>query len=152
VVIGGYVAMGGHAQIDDYAIIGGMTTIHQFVRIGKLAMIGGNSRIVKDIPPFMLAEGNPMQVRALNSVGLMRRGVSIESQNELKKAFKILYKSGLNLSQAIFEIKKKLNASYDEIKYLIGFLEQETGRGILKKMELSESGDLLLPDLPELGI
>ena len=152
VVIAGYVAMAGHAQIDDYAIIGGMTTIHQFVRVGKMAMIGGNSRIAKDIPPFMLAEGNPMQIRALNSVGLMRRGVSIESQNELKKAFKILYKSGLNLTQAIFEMKKKLNASYGEIKYLTEFLEQETDRGILKKMELSDSDDLLLPDLPELGV
>ncbi len=152
VVIAGYVAMAGHAQIDDYAIIGGMTTIHQFVRIGKMAMIGGNSRIAKDIPPFMLAEGNPMQVRALNSVGLMRRGVSAESQNELKKAFKILFKSGLNLTQAIFELKKKLNVSYPEISYLIEFLEQETDRGILKKMEASDNDDLLLPDLPELGI
>ncbi len=152
VVIAGYVAMAGHAQIDDYAIIGGMTTIHQFVRIGKMAMIGGNSRIAKDIPPFMLAEGNPMQVRALNSVGLMRRGVSAESQNELKKAFKILFKSGLNLTQAVFEMKKKLNVSYPEISYLIEFLEQETDRGILKKMEASDNDDLLLPDLPELGI
>ncbi len=149
VIIGGYVAFGGHAEVDDYAIIGGMTAVHQFVRIGRMAMIGGSSKIGQDIPPYMLADGNPLQVRALNIIGLQRRGVSFESQVELKKAFKLFYKSANNISQAIIEIKKQCKP-VEEINILVTFLEEETSRGILKKAEQSE--DLLFPELPELGI
>lgn len=149
VIISTFVGISGHAEIDDYVIIGGMTGIHQFVRIGKMTMIGGHSRISQDIPPYMIAEGNPAQVRGLNIIGLQRRGVSIEAQVELKKAFKLIYKSHNNFTQAIAELKKKCKP-LDEILYLISFLEQETGRGILKKID--QSDDLIFPDIPELGI
>lgn len=149
VVIGGYVGIGGHAEIEDYATIGGMSAIHQFVRIGSLAMIGGQSKIIQDIPPYMLADGNPAQVRSLNTVGIQRKGISFESQLELKKAFKIIYRSSNNISQAIAEMKKKLIPSH-EIQNLISFMEKETDRGILKKTE--ETIDLLFPEIPELGI
>jgi len=149
VIISSFVGLAGHAEVGDFVIIGGMTGIHQFVRIGKMAMIGGSSRISQDVPPFMLAEGNPAQVKALNSVGLQRRGVPFEAQVELKKAFKILYKSHHNLSQAVNELRKHCKP-VDEIKYLLEFLEKETDRGILKRSDQSE--DLLFPDIPELGI
>jgi UDP-N-acetylglucosamine acyltransferase len=149
VIISSFVGLAGHAEVGDFVIIGGMTGVHQFVRIGKMAMIGGSSRISQDVPPFMLAEGNPAQVKALNSIGLQRRGVPFESQVELKKAFKILYKSHHNLSQALGELKKHCKM-VDEIKLLIEFLEKETDRGILKRSETND--DLLFPDIPELGI
>ncbi|MFA5103928.1 MAG: acyl-ACP--UDP-N-acetylglucosamine O-acyltransferase [Candidatus Margulisiibacteriota bacterium] len=149
VIMSSFSALSGHAEVDDFVIIGGMTGVHQFVRIGKMAMIGGHSRITQDVPPFMIAEGNPAQIRALNSIGLQRRGVPFESQVELKKAFKIIYKSGNNLSKAIDSIKKQC-APVEEIKYLLDFLEKETGRGILKKIEAAE--DLIFEDIPEIGI
>lgn len=149
VVIGGYVGIGGHAEIEDYATIGGMSAIHQFVRVGTLSMVGGQAKIIQDLPPYMLADGNPAQVRSLNIIGLQRRGISIESQVELKKAFKIIYRSNNNISQAINEMSRKL-APLPEIKYLINFMQQETDRGILKKTEDTE--DLLFPEIPELGI
>ncbi len=149
VIISSFAALAGHAQVDDYVIIGGMTGIHQFVKIGKMAMIGGHSRIVQDVPPFMIAEGNPAQIRALNLVGLQRRGVPIESQVELKKAFRLLYKSGNNLSKAIDMIKTHCKM-LDEIKVLLDFIEQSSKRGILKKAESYEK--LLFEDIPEIGI
>lgn len=149
VVVGGYVGIAGHAEIDDYVIIGGLSAIHQFVRIGKMSMIGGQSKIVQDVPPFMIADGNPAQVRALNIIGLQRRGISMEAQVELKKAFKVVFRSGNNLSQAINHLKKDCKP-LDEIKCLISFIEKETDRGILRKTETDS--DLLFPDVPELGI
>ncbi len=149
VIISSFAGLSGHAEIADNVIIGGLTGIHQYVRIGKMAMIGGQAKIVQDVPPFMLAEGNPSQVRALNSIGLQRRGVSMEAQVELKKAFKIIYKSNLNLTLAIAELKKKCKP-LEEVKELIEFLEQETDRGILKKSE--QTDDFLFPEIPELGI
>lgn len=149
VIMSSFSALAGHVEVDDFVIIGGMTGIHQFVRIGKMAMIGGHSRIVQDVPPFMIAEGNPAQVRALNSIGLQRRGVPFESQVELKKAFKLIYRAGNNLSKAIDSLKKLCRPT-EEIKVLVNFLEKETGRGILKKAEFSET--LLFEDIPEIGI
>lgn len=149
VIMSSFSALAGHAEVDDFVIIGGMTGIHQFVKIGKMAMIGGHSRIVQDVPPFMIAEGNPAQVRALNSIGLQRRGVPFDSQVELKKAFRLLYRAGNNFSKALDSIKKQCKP-VEEIKTLIDFLEQESARGILKKAEFSE--ELLFEDIPEIGI
>ncbi len=149
VIIASFVGLGGHSEIDDNVIIGGMTGLHQFVRIGKMAMIGGQSKIVQDVPPFMIADGNPGQIRGLNIIGLQRRGVSFEAQVELKKAYKILYRSKNNLTQAVSEMKRQCKP-LDEVKYLIEFLEKETDRGILKRSE--QEDDMLFPDIPELGI
>ena len=152
VVIGGYVGMAGHTEIADQAIIGGLVGIHQFVRIGRLTMIGAQSKIVKDIPPFMLVEGNPAQIRGINSIGLSRRGVSNESIAEIKKAFKIIYESSNNTSKAAAEIKKRLRP-LPEIEQLLNFLSTESKRGISKKTALEEeTDDLIFPEIPELGI
>jgi UDP-N-acetylglucosamine acyltransferase len=153
-VIGGYVGLAGYTRVDDYAIIGGLSGVHQFCRIGKMAMIGGQSKIIQDIPPFMLADGVPAQIRAVNAIGLSRRGVSSEAVAEIKKAFKLLYLSGLKTIEAIAKIKKELKP-LDEIRELISFLENDSRRGINKKIdplhEMEEEG-LLIPELPDLGI
>jgi len=152
VVIGGYVGLAGHTVIEDQAIIGGMAGIHQFVRIGRLAMVGAQSKILRDVPPFMIADGNPAQIRGVNSIGLQRRGVSNDASAEIKKAFKLIYESDNNTAKAAEEIKKKLR-SLPEIKHLISFLEAESKRGINKKTAIEiETEELILPEIPELGI
>jgi UDP-N-acetylglucosamine acyltransferase len=132
VVVGGYVGLAGYTEIEDQVTIGGLAGIHQFVRIGRLAMIGAQSKVTQDIPPFMLVEGNPAQVRGINSIGLQRRGISIEAQSEIKKAFKLIYESGRNTEEAAKDIRKRLRP-LPEIEQLASFLEEESRRGIGKK-------------------
>jgi UDP-N-acetylglucosamine acyltransferase len=152
IVIGGFVGIGGHSVLEDQCIIGGMSGIHQMVRIGRLVMVGAHSKVTQDIPPFMLVDGSPAEVKGLNSIGMDRRGLSQEAQTEIKKAFKLLYQSKLKLADAKEEIKKKLKP-LDEIKHLISFLDVETDRGIGRKV----GDDLLLeepilPEIPEIGL
>lgn len=152
VVIGGYVGLAGYTEIEDQATIGGLAGIHQFVRIGRLTMIGAQSKILKDVPPFMLAEGNPAQIRGVNSIGLQRRGIGNEAIAEIKKAFKLIYESGNNTEKAVSEIKKRLRP-LPEIEQLVQFFEEESRRGISKKTAVDqEAEELILPDIPELGI
>ncbi len=101
VIIANNVAMAGHVFIESQAVISGVLGIHQFVHIGQMAMVGGMSRINRDVPPYMLVEGNPAKVRALNFVVLKRKGFSKEDLRQLKKAFRILYHEGLALENAI---------------------------------------------------
>jgi UDP-N-acetylglucosamine acyltransferase len=108
VIIANSVSLAGHVQIESRAVIGGVLGIHQFVRIGRLAMVGGMSRIDRDVPPFMLVEGNPSRVRALNQVGLRRAGLLEEEGGaifqSLKQAFRTLYRSGLLLDEALEQL------------------------------------------------
>lgn len=105
VVIANSVALAGHVHIDEQATIGGMLGIHQFVQIGKLAMVGGMSRIDRDIPPYVLVAGNPARVRSLNLIGLQRRGYSEEEMMTLKKAYRIVYRSGYGLEEALGKLE-----------------------------------------------
>jgi UDP-N-acetylglucosamine acyltransferase len=123
--------LAGHVAVGDGANIGGMTGVHQFVRIGRMAMVGGMSRVVKDIPPFVLVEGNPTVVYGLNTVGLKRHNISAESLAELKEAYRILYRSNLNLTTALERLRESVRT--DEGHELIAFLEEQTDRGILKR-------------------
>ncbi|MBN2096877.1 MAG: acyl-ACP--UDP-N-acetylglucosamine O-acyltransferase [Candidatus Omnitrophica bacterium] len=116
----------GHVTVEDYAFISGNVTVHQFCRIGKLSMVGGLSRVAKDVPPYMLVKGDSA-VWAVNSVGLRRANVSIQARREIKQAFRLLYKSGLNVQQALSELQNKTDSA--EIKYLINFIEHSQ-RGI----------------------
>jgi len=120
----------GHVVVESHASIGAMAGIHQFVRVGAHAFVGGYSKLTRDLPPFVLAEGNPIEVHGLNSVGLRRAGFSREALAELKDAYKTLYRSGLNLSQAVAELRP--NAHSDEGRALLAFLEAPSERGILK--------------------
>ncbi|MBU1026753.1 MAG: acyl-ACP--UDP-N-acetylglucosamine O-acyltransferase, partial [Candidatus Margulisbacteria bacterium] len=152
VVIGGYVGLAGYTEIDDQVIIGGLAGIHQFVRIGRLTMVGAQSKVIQDLPPFMLAEGSPAQIRGVNSIGLQRRGISNEAITEIKKAFKIIYESGNNTAKAAAEIKKRLRP-LAEIEDIVKFLKKESKRGINKKTAIEEEvEELIIPEIPELGI
>ncbi len=152
VVIGGYVGLAGYTEISDQVIIGGLAGIHQFVRIGRLTMVGAQTKVTQDLPPFMMVEGSPAQIRGVNSIGLQRHGISNESIAEIKKAFKIIYESGNNTAKAAAEIKKRLRP-LPEIEDIVKFLKKESKRGISKKTAIEEEvEELIIPEIPELGI
>lgn len=131
VVIANAVALAGHVHIESRAVIGGVLGIHQFVHIGRLAMVGGMSRIDRDVPPYMLVEGSPARVRSLNLVGLKRAGIAEASQGQvfptLKKAFRILYRSGLPLDQALEQLD--LLADNEHLQHLCHFLQMSQNQG-----------------------
>ncbi|MDM7460639.1 MAG: acyl-ACP--UDP-N-acetylglucosamine O-acyltransferase [bacterium] len=123
VVMANSVGVSGHCEIGDGANIGGMVGIHQFTRIGKLAMVGGMSRIVRDVPPFMIVEGSPAEVRGVNTVGLRRAGVPQPTRDALRLACRWMFRSEMNLTQAIEKIRAELNMS-DELHELLEFIQQ----------------------------
>ena len=104
VIIANSVAIAGHVHIESMAIISGVLGIHQFVHIGEMAMVGGMSRISRDVPPYMMVEGNPAQVRSLNFTGLRRRGFKSEEIRQLKKAFSYLYLKKMSIKDAMAQI------------------------------------------------
>src|SRR6185436_16726043 len=104
--------------------------IHQFCRIGKMSIIGGCSKVVQDVPPFMMADGNPAQTRTINKVGLERNGISEEAQTALKQAYKILFREGLTVSNALARIEAELPL-LPEIKHLVQFA-RSSERGLSK--------------------
>lgn len=122
VILSNAVNMAGHVTIGDWAIIGGMTPIHQFVRIGAHAFIGGQSRISKDIPPYVKAAGIPVQLYGLNSVGLQRRGISEETRRELKRAYRLFFGSTHNTTQALARAREELRA-LPEVEAFLSFFE-----------------------------
>ena len=136
-VIGDHVIMSnaamiaGHGVIEDWVIIGGITPIHQFVRIGRHAMVGGGIRVPKDIPPYVLAGGEPTVCEGLNSIGLRRRGFPPAAIAALDKAYHLLYRSKLNVSQALARIKEDRGLmSFDEVRNVVEFIEKSR-RGII---------------------
>lgn len=129
VVLANAVNMGGHVVIEDWAIVGGVTAIHQFVRIGCHAFVGGASRVQKDVPPYMRAAGNPIELAGLNTVGLQRRGMPEAVRRELKRAYRLFFNSTLNVSQALEQARTELEP-YPEIQRLLAFVE-ESERGII---------------------
>ena len=126
VVMANWVGVSGHAVIEDDVVIGGMVGIHQFVRIGRMAMIGGMSKVVQDVPPFMLADGRPAKVYGLNVVGLVRHGVSPEVREALRKCYKLVYRSNLTLQEAIERIEAEVE-QFEEVRYLLDFLKAMRG-------------------------
>jgi UDP-N-acetylglucosamine acyltransferase len=116
------VNVGGHCVIEHDVNVGGMSGIHQYVRIGRLAMVGGMSKITQDVPPFCIVEGSPALPRGLNSVGLRRAGVSAESRAALKQAFRLLYRSRLNTTDALDRILREVPQT-DEVRYLVAFVQ-----------------------------
>lgn len=115
------VGISGHVQIEDKVVFGGIVGVHQKVRIGKLAMVGGFSKVVQDIPPFVVADGRPSKVYDLNVIGLRRNGVSPKVRSHLKHAYKLLYRSNLNCSQALGAIENEIEPS-EELQYLLDFI------------------------------
>ena len=122
--------LAGHVEVGDHAVIGGLTAVHQFCRIGRFAITGGCSKIVQDVPPFMMADGNPAEVRHINQVGMERAGVEKDTIRTIKEAFRILYRADLNTAQALERMRADLGESV-EIKQLIEFIASSK-RGIIR--------------------
>lgn len=120
--------LAGHITVEEEAILGGLSAVHQFVRIGARSMIGGCSKITQDVPPFMLADGHPAVVRGINRVGLSRRRVPKPTQQGLKQAYRILFRQGLSVRNALEEIRANVEST-PERDQLLSFVEQSE-RGI----------------------
>ncbi|MEO8352235.1 MAG: acyl-ACP--UDP-N-acetylglucosamine O-acyltransferase [Chthoniobacteraceae bacterium] len=120
----------GHVEVQDRAVIGGLTAVHQFCRIGRFALTGGCSKIVQDVPPFMIADGNPAKVRSFNKVGLERHGFPEDRVRNVKECYRIIYRSALNLQQAVEQIRADLPES-PEIEQIVAFVTSSP-RGIIK--------------------
>ncbi len=129
VIIANSVNMGGHVEIDDWAIIGGLTAIHQFVKIGCHVMVGGNTGVGKDVPPYVMAANEPFRFEGLNKVGLRRRGFSREVIEALDAAYSILYLDKLNVSQAVERIRTEV-PQIPEVQRVLEFISKST-RGII---------------------
>jgi len=115
--------MSGHTVIEDLAIIGGMVGSHQRVRVGKLAMVSGLSKLSQDVPPFSLVDGKPARVVGPNLVGLRRAGVSAEARHALQRAFRLIYRSATDLSRALDQVRAELG-DIPEVSYLVDFLDR----------------------------
>lgn len=131
IIMSNVATLAGHVMVEDYAVIGGLAAVHQFARIGKMVMVGACSKVVQDIPPFMIGDGWPARTRAINKIGMERNGVSEETQAALREAFKYLFRQkGLTIPNALARIEKKL-PPLPEIQHLVKFV-RGTERGISK--------------------
>ncbi|MGD9895831.1 MAG: acyl-ACP--UDP-N-acetylglucosamine O-acyltransferase [Candidatus Methylacidiphilaceae bacterium] len=123
--------LAGHVLVGDYVTIGGLTAVHQFCRLGAHAMLGGCTKVVQDVPPFCLVDGNPARLRDLNRIGLKRRGLAKEALQSLKRAFRLLFEEGKNLSQGM-EALEASGESTPEIAMLLAFLRAPSERGVTR--------------------
>ena len=121
ITMANYVGISGHVLIEDKVVFGGFVGVHQKVRIGKLAMVGGMSKVVQDVPPFAIVDGRPTKVCDLNVIGLRRSNVTPKVRSEIRLAYKLLYRSNLNLTQALEAIDREIEPS-EELNYLVDFL------------------------------
>ncbi len=128
VIIGNGTQLAGHVSIDDRAIVSGLVAVHQFARIGRHSFVGGCSRVAKDVPPYLKAVGNPVKLYGLNSVGLQRSGFDEAIVRELKRAYRLVFRSELNVSQALTRARAELQ----QLPEVMGFLTfiEESERGI----------------------
>ena len=130
VIMSNVATLAGHVRVEDYAVVGGLAAVHQFCRIGKMSIIGGCSKVVQDVPPFMLADGNPAETRTINKVGMERNGIPEESQSALRQAYKLLFREGLTIPNALARITQEL-PPVPELLHLIEFV-RTSERGISK--------------------
>jgi UDP-N-acetylglucosamine acyltransferase len=129
VILSNVVQLAGHVTVEDRAIISGLSAAHQFVRIGRNSFIGGMSRVAKDIPPFLKAVGSPVKLYGLNTIGLQRNGMDEATILELKRAYRLLFRSDLNITQAIERAQNELEP-LAEVQELIRFVEASE-RGVV---------------------
>ena len=129
IIMSNAATLAGHVTVEDHAVIS-ISAVHQFCRIGKLSMVGGCSKVVQDIPPFMLADGNPAETKTINKIGLERHGVSDETIAALRQAYKILFREGLTISNAVARIEADLPQT-PEMQHLVQFVHTSE-RGISK--------------------
>jgi UDP-N-acetylglucosamine acyltransferase len=130
VIMSNVATMAGHVIVEDYAVVGGLAAVHQFCRLGRMAIVGGCSKVVQDVPPFMLADGNPAETRTVNKVGMERHGVPEPVQTALRMAYKILFREGLTIPNALARIEAELPPS-PEIQHFVQFVRRSE-RGVSK--------------------
>ncbi len=130
IIMANAATLGGHVEVEDHVVMGGLAAVHQFTRIGAYAMIGGLSGVVQDVPPYTMASGPRATLYGLNSIGLKRKGFSEETINELKQAYRILFREKLSLKVALKKIQEELPYT-DEIAHLIDFINKNR-RGICR--------------------
>ena len=130
IIVANNVALAGHVHVGDYAILGGFTAVHQFCHIGPHCMTGAGSVVLKDIPAFVMANGNSVSPHGMNTEGLKRRGFSEEAIKVLRQAYKIIFRQGLTLDVAIARLHE-MSVGDDELSVLIGSLKK-TSRGIIR--------------------
>ncbi|MBU4344900.1 MAG: acyl-ACP--UDP-N-acetylglucosamine O-acyltransferase [Desulfobacteraceae bacterium] len=130
VVLSNNATLAGHITIGDNATIGGLVAIHQFVRVGDYAFVGGKSAVVKDVPPYVIASGDRAKLHGLNSVGLKRHGFSKNTLSSLKKTYRIIFRIGLTMNEAI----ERVRAEVEQIPEVIGFIDfiKSSQRGITR--------------------
>ncbi len=128
VIISNGTQLAGHVTVEEFAGISGLVAVHQFVRIGAHSYIGGCSRVAKDVPPYLKAVGNPVKLYGLNSVGLQRRGFSEETIRELKRAYRLLFRSEMNVGQALEKARDEIEQT-PEVRHFLEFIDQSQ-RGI----------------------
>nr|WP_317429252.1 acyl-ACP--UDP-N-acetylglucosamine O-acyltransferase [uncultured Mitsuokella sp.] len=131
VIMSNLASLAGHVVVEDRAVIGGMAGVHQFVKIGRNAMVGGMSKLTQDVVPYTIVDGQPAKVVGLNAVGISRAGIKLEARRNIKKAYKLLYRSGLSLQQAIAVIEQEVD-SCEEVEHFLRFL-RNTERGICRE-------------------
>jgi UDP-N-acetylglucosamine acyltransferase len=129
-VLVGYTGLAGEVHVDDWAILGGGTVVHQFVHIGGHVIIGGGSKVRMDVPPYIMADRDPLSYMGINTVGLTRRGFSKEQMEKIENVYRALYKNGMNTSQALSHIENDLEQS-PERDYIIEFVKSSQ-RGIIR--------------------
>lgn len=130
IIMSNNASFAGHCLVEDHVVMGGFSAVHQFCHIGKFAMIGGCSKVVQDIPPFMIGDGNPAETRTINKVGMERNDFSEEAQAALRQAYKLLFREGLTIANAIERMEKEL-PPLPEVQHLIGFV-RKSERGLAR--------------------
>ena len=133
IIMSNVTQLAGEVEIDDFAVIGGGTLVHQFTRIGAHVMIQGGSKVGKDVPPYIIAAREPLSFYGINSVGLNRRGFTPEQIHTIQEAYRLIYQSDLNTTQALDKIEATMPASAERDQ-IISFVRQST-RGIVKTLE-----------------
>ena len=122
--------LAGHVVVEDRAIVGGLAAVHQFCRIGTMSIIGGCSKVVQDVPPYMMLDGNPAATRTLNKEGLKRNGVNEDTQKSMRQAYRILFRSEQTFTNAVKQVRADV-ATSPELEHLLAFIESSE-RGIAK--------------------
>jgi UDP-N-acetylglucosamine acyltransferase len=130
IIMSGFAGLAGHVVIEDHVVLGGYVAVHQFCRVGKFSMVGGCSKLRQDLAPFMLADGSPAETHTINKVGMERHGISEEAITALRAAYKILFREGLLMSNAVARVEAEL-PPLPEIQHLVQFI-RASERGITK--------------------
>ncbi|MBM3463488.1 MAG: acyl-ACP--UDP-N-acetylglucosamine O-acyltransferase [Armatimonadetes bacterium] len=133
IIMTNYVGFAGHVEVEDFVVFGGYAGVHQFVRVGTMAMVGGAAKVIKDIPPFSIVDGQPARIYEINSIGLKRRGVKSSVRTDLRRAYRLLTRSGMNLGEAIEAVREQVPDGA-EVAHLIRFMETKSRMGVLIRM------------------